>query len=105
MRQRLFSAYAATQLLAIAAYTLLVPDDSWVQVFWQAGVGWAASAFVLVGLRQDRPAGAVAWALCGVGVFVNATGILVAGIESRIYHVQTYPTAADLVFMWILPAL
>ncbi len=105
MGASLFRIYGVAQLVAIAAYYFFVPDDSWTQVFWQVAVGWTAAAAVVLGVRRSRPAGAAAWWLFGAGVFSNASGILVAGVLTRVYHVTAYPTLADLFWIVLYPAL
>jgi hypothetical protein len=95
--------YLIAQAGAIALL-LLIPHDTWAHVILQVAVGWAAAAFVVIGMRRQRPAGAVAWYLFGAGVLINAGGTLVEGIQARVFHSTDYPTIADLFWVTLYPA-
>jgi diguanylate cyclase (GGDEF)-like protein len=99
---RLRRGYATAMGLVILAF-YFVPDDSWVHVGIQVAVGYVAAAFVVVGMRRNRPPGAIAWYLFGSGVFLNASGTLVEGIISRVYHINDYPTLADAFWLGLYP--
>ena len=104
MSFRLFRSYLALQLAAIAVFAFL-PADGWTHTLWQVGVGWTSAAFVVAGMRRHRPAGATAWYLFGAGVFLNSTGILVAGIMARIFNVIQEPQPADAFWLALYPGL
>src|SRR5204863_9791367 len=91
---RLFRPYLAVQAMAIAIFAF-IPADGWTHTLWQVAVGWTAAAFVVAGMRRHRPPGAAAWYLFGGGVFLNSTGILVAGIMARLFNVIQEPQPAD----------
>jgi diguanylate cyclase (GGDEF)-like protein len=95
--------YLTVQLIAIAVL-LVIPHDSWTHVFLQVAVGALAAAFVVIGMLRQRPPGALAWCLFGVGVLLNAGGTLVEGIEKRIFAITDYPTSADLFWVALYPA-
>ena len=93
------------QLLAITGYAF-APRETWTAVLWQTLVGWGSAAFVEVGVRRMGPGrGAQAWRAFAIGIFCNAGGILVEGIRTRIFHVSTYPSISDAVFLAIFPCL
>ena len=67
-------------VLAVAAGAFsFVPANTWQHDLWQVAVGWAAAATVIVSVRCRRATGTAAWYLFAGGVFLNASGILVAG--------------------------
>jgi diguanylate cyclase (GGDEF)-like protein len=99
---RLRRVYATGMALIIGLF-FFVPDASWVHVLLQTGVGWLAAGFVVVGVRRNRPQGAIAWYLFGGGVFLNACGTLVEGILTRAYHIIGYPTLADAFWLALYP--
>ena len=105
MRSRLFVTYAAVQAAVIAAY-FFVPSDSWAQLVLQVAVGWAGAAMVGVGVRKHRPPGALLFVLFAAGVFLNAGGILVAGLYTRVFHLSVVsPALPDLFYLAIFPGL
>jgi diguanylate cyclase (GGDEF)-like protein len=95
--------YLLTQGLALAVL-LCIPHDSWAHVLLQVSIGWGAAAFVVLGMRRERPPGVHAWYLFGFGVWANASGTLVEGIETRVFHSTDYPTVADLFWVVLYPA-
>jgi HPt (histidine-containing phosphotransfer) domain-containing protein len=103
---RPFRGYLALQGLAMAIYPFL-PGDGWMHVVWQVAIGWIAAVSVVIGMRGNRPPGAVAWYLFGGGVLMNSTGILVAAILLRVYHIdeQQSPMLADAFWLCLYPGL
>jgi signal transduction histidine kinase len=99
---RLWRAYLAALVLAILAF-FFVPTTSMAHSAWQVGLGWSAATFVVVGMRRIRPEGATTWYLFAIGVFLNTTGILVAEILTRVYHITGDPTLADAFYLGIFP--
>jgi len=84
---------------------MFTENGSWFQVYWQVGIGWAAAAFVVVGMRLHRPDGALVWYLFAAGVFLNASGILAEAIGERVLHLDGYPTIADPLWLGLYPGL
>lgn len=99
---RLFRVYLAGHILAILAF-YFVPNDSLAHSVWQVTVGWSAAIFAIVAMRRLRPEGAATWYLCAIGVFLNTTGILVATLLERVFHVSGDPTLADAFYLGIFP--
>jgi diguanylate cyclase (GGDEF)-like protein len=92
--------------MALAIVALMFTENgSWLQVYWQVGIGWAAAAAVVVGMRWHRPDGALVWYLFAAGVFLNASGILAEAIGSRVLHQEGYPTIADPLWLCLYPGL
>jgi HPt (histidine-containing phosphotransfer) domain-containing protein len=99
-----FVGYAAAQALAIAAF-YFVPVDTWPHALWQVFVGWAAAAASLIAVRRRRTAGSPAWALFGLGVFMNATGILVAALVHSPAQIVSETSLVDVFWLSLFPAL
>src|SRR5712691_4132894 len=104
MRSVALRVYAVVMALAIAVL-MFTENGSWFQVYWQVGIGWAAAAFVVVGMRLHRPDGALVWYLFAAGVFLNASGILAEAIGERVLHLDGYPTIADPLWLGLYPGL
>jgi hypothetical protein len=64
---------------AVGAF-YFAPVDTWIHDLWQVVLGWAAATTVVVAIRGRRPTPAAAWYLLADGMFLNATGILVATV-------------------------
>jgi diguanylate cyclase (GGDEF)-like protein len=93
-------------VMALAVVVLMFSENgSWFQVYWQVGVGWAAAAAVVLGMRWHRPDGALVWYLFAAGVFLNASGILAEAIGERVFHQEGYPTIADPLWLCLYPGL
>jgi hypothetical protein len=103
-RPRLLVWYALGQAVAIGTLLFLDPDG-WLYHLWQMAIGWAAAAAVFVGIRRQRPDGALAWCLFGIGVFLAASGTMVETVEVRIFGRTTSPHLADLFYLSLYPAL
>jgi HPt (histidine-containing phosphotransfer) domain-containing protein len=104
MRPRLFWGYLSAQILAIASFALL-PAGSLVHMVWQVGVGWTSAMMAVVGVRRLRPVHPTSWYLFAAGVFLNATGILVAHLLERFKLNVVPPTLADLFWLCLFPGL
>ena len=101
-----FNRYAVVMGVPIAGYFLL-PAQSVVRAPWQMVVGWIAAGFMVAAVRRNGLAPRIAWWLCALGVFANATGI---GVESLCEHVFGYteddaPVPADAFWLTLYPAL
>jgi hypothetical protein len=105
VKSRLVVTYAAVQAAVIAVY-FFVPSDSWAQLVLQVAVGWAGAGMVGVGVRKHRPPGALLFVLFAAGVFLNVSGILVAGLYTHVFHLSpTSPALPDIFFLSIFPGL
>jgi diguanylate cyclase (GGDEF)-like protein len=104
MKQRVLAGYGVL-MLALIGGTLFLPDNAWVQTFWQLAIGWLASAAVLFGIRLNRPAWNAPWLLFAAGVFLNASGVLVEQIVIQVVHHDIYPTPADGLWLALYPCL
>jgi signal transduction histidine kinase len=100
---RLFQAFLVAHIVAVLAF-FFVPHESLAHSVWQVATGWSAATFVVVSMRRRRPTGAGTWYLFALGVFLNSTGILVAEVLARVYHVSGDPTLADPFYLGIFPA-
>src|SRR5205085_9386793 len=97
--------YIALQALAIGTF-FFAPLDSWTHVLWQVFVGWISAAFVFFAVRARRSRGGAAWYCFGLGVFLNAAGILVAElIKPPDGRPLPIPSLADPFWLAIFPAL
>ena len=101
---RLWKSYLVVMLVAVGGYAF-TPQDSWSATIWQTLVGWTAAGFVGVGVHRQRPDCAWAWRLFGIGIFLNSSGILLAAILERIFHLKVSPSAADALWLSIFPCL
>jgi signal transduction histidine kinase/DNA-binding response OmpR family regulator len=89
---------------AVGAF-FFAPPDTWTHDLWQVGLGWTAAAIVVMATRDRRPTPTAAWYLFAAGVFLNATGILVASILARVFGISTAPTLADILWLGLYPCL
>jgi hypothetical protein len=103
-RSRLLTWYAVGQSAAIAGI-FFVDRQTWLYHLWLMAVGWAAALGVFLGIRRQRPEGAVAWYLFGIGVFLAASGTMVETIEVRVFGRTTIPHIADAFYLALYPAL
>jgi signal transduction histidine kinase len=106
VESRLQTRFLMGQGLALAVYAF-VPPDTLARFGWQVVMGWAAAAAIAIGARRHRPGGAATWYLFAAGLFLNTSGILVAGILTRLGgdgELES-PSYADLFYLWIFPCL
>ena len=104
MRLAVWKAYLAAMGVLIGAY-FFAPPDSWLQTAWFVAIGLVSAASLVVGVRVHRPAGALVWVLFAVGIGLNALGTLAEAILGRIVHSETFPSAADVFYLGLYPAL
>src|SRR5262245_33137173 len=84
----------------------LLPEDSWWTVGARVLAGWASALAVVLGMRRHRPAGATAYYLFGVGVFMNVGGNLVEKLQNTQLDPAAFgPTLADACWLAVYPAL
>ena len=89
---------------AVGAF-YFAPADTWTHDLWQVVLGWAAAATVVTAIRGRRPTPAAVWYLLAAGVFLNATGILVATVLNRVFGTSAAPTVADLFWLGLYPCM
>jgi diguanylate cyclase len=91
------------QALLIGAFWFL-PTGSWVATVWQVGIGWLATGFVLgqALAARERPG---VWYLFALGLFLNASGILVEQVLERLSLGGTSPSLADGFWSGLYPCL
>jgi HPt (histidine-containing phosphotransfer) domain-containing protein/two-component sensor histidine kinase len=105
VKSKVFVTYAALQAAVISTY-FFIPTDSWAQLLIQMAVGWGGAGVVLVGVRKHRPPGPLIFILFAAGLFLNAGGILVAGLYTRILHLTpNAPALPDAFYLAIFPGL
>ena len=95
-------------VLGVAAGAFFfVPANTWQHDLLQVALGWTAAASVVVSVRRRRLIGAAAWYLFAGGVFLNASGILVAWIGTRMYGEGALgsPALPDIFWLGLYPCL
>jgi diguanylate cyclase (GGDEF)-like protein len=96
--------YLFVTSVVVASY-LFTPGDTWLQTGIKVGVGWTASACIVLGVRRHHPAGAAPWYWFAAGVFANTTGILVEAINNRVYDYSLYAHLTDFFWLGLYPGL
>jgi HPt (histidine-containing phosphotransfer) domain-containing protein/two-component sensor histidine kinase len=105
VKSRVLVTYAAVQVVVIATY-FFIPSDSWAQLILQMVVGWGGAGVVLVGVHKHKPPGLLIFILFAAGLFLNAGGILVAGLYTRVFHLSAaVPALPDAFYLGIFPGL
>jgi HPt (histidine-containing phosphotransfer) domain-containing protein/two-component sensor histidine kinase len=104
MTPRLLAGYLLGQGMALAVVPFLA-IDGWARAICQLLAGWAATVFVVVGVRVHRPQGAGAYYLLAASVFLNSTGVLVEAVLTHVFDVTVSPTLADLFWLSVYPGL
>jgi diguanylate cyclase (GGDEF)-like protein len=92
----------AAVLIVVGA---LLPDGSWWQVGAEVFIGYLAAGAILAGARRHRPAVRAAWWCFALGVFGNASGILVEAYNAKVRGVEAFPSVADVGYLSLYPAL
>jgi diguanylate cyclase (GGDEF)-like protein len=89
---------------AVAGY-FLTPDDNWTQTAYAQVVGLAATGAIVVGVLRSRPAARAAWLWFAVGQGLNVLGTLAEAVIGRVLHLETWPSAADALWLGLYPGL
>ena len=95
-----FHVYASAAAVGLLIF-LLLPGEAWIHDLWQVAFGWSSAATIVISMRQRRPASAAAWFLFALGVFLNASGILLAAILGRAIGPEAIASPAIPDFFWI----
>lgn len=99
---RVLAAFVLGQALALVAYWF-VPVGSWTHSLWQMVVNSASALFLMYGVRRFRPPSPLAWYLIGVGILINAAGVVVEVMVVRWFGVSSHPNAADAFWLALFP--
>jgi diguanylate cyclase (GGDEF)-like protein len=65
----------------------------------------AATGGLLAGIRMNRPPRRLPWVLLLVGEAFNLLGDLVGTIQRNVFHIDPYPSAADICYLLAYPIL
>jgi diguanylate cyclase len=104
MSSRAWSRYLVVSSAAVAGY-FLTPDDTWTQTAYAQVVGLAATGAIVVGVLRHRPAARAAWLWFAVGQGLNVLGTLAEAVIGRVLHLETWPSAADALWLGLYPGL
>ena len=96
--------FLVAQLTAIAVMSVFPAEDSWLLVGTRIVLGWSAAAIAVRGVLRHRPAGAAAYHLFALGIFMNVSGILVEKVLATFDPTDVPPTWADAFWLAIYPA-
>jgi diguanylate cyclase len=102
--QRLFTAYAAAQAILIGIFCFL-PSGSWLATCWQVAIGWLATGFVLARSRAPELQSKGVWYLFALGLFFNASGILVEKLLAGHLIAAPGPSLADAFWLGLYPCV
>ena len=100
----LWKTYLAIVLGAVVVF-FFIPGDTWTQTAIKVGIGWVAAASIVVGVRRNKVASPLPWYLFAVGVFLNASGILVEAYVSWNVAEPPYPSMADVFWLALYPGI
>jgi diguanylate cyclase (GGDEF)-like protein len=104
MSNRAWNGYLALSVAAVAGY-FLTPDDSWTQTIYAELVGLLATGAIVAGVVKHRPAAKAAWLWFAAGQLLNVLGTLAEAVIGRVLHLETWPSAADALWLSLYPAL
>ena len=104
MSRRTWNGCLAVAAAAVAGY-FLTPNDSWAQTVYAELVGLLATGAIVVGVGQYRPAAKAAWLWFAAGQLLNVLGTLAEAIIGRVLHLETWPSAADALWLGLYPCL
>jgi diguanylate cyclase (GGDEF)-like protein len=104
MSGRAWRGYLAVSVAAVAGY-FLTPADTWMQTIYAELVGLAATGAIVLGVVKHRPAAKAAWLWFAAGQLLNVLGTLAEAVIGRLLHLETWPSAADVLWLGLYPAL
>ena len=104
MGSRLMRLHLAVAAVALTGL-LVVPDGGTLQTIWQVAGGWYGAAMIVAGIRHRRPERPATWWLFALGVFGNATGILVEWVLTRFGGDPGFPSWADVAYLSLYPVV
>jgi diguanylate cyclase (GGDEF)-like protein len=104
MSRRAWNGYLAVVAAAVVGY-LLTPDDSWAQTIYAELVGLFATGAIVVGVVKHQPAARAAWLWFAAGQLLNVLGTLAEAVIGRVLHLETWPSAADVLWLGLYPCL
>jgi diguanylate cyclase len=104
MSRRAWNTYLGVAAAAVAGY-FLIPDDSWMQTIHAELVGLLATGMIVVGVVKHRPAAKAAWLWLAAGQLLNVLGTLAEAVIGRVLHLETWPSAADVLWLSLYPCL
>jgi diguanylate cyclase len=104
MSNRAWGGYLALILGAVAGY-FLVADDTWAQTIYAELVGLMATGAIVVGVVRYRPAAQAAWWWFAAGQLLNVLGTLAEAILGRVLQLETWPSAAVVLWLGLYPCL
>ena len=96
--------YLGLASVAIAGY-VLTPNDTWTQTIYAELVGMAATGAIVLGVGRYQPAARAAWLWFAGGQLLNVLGTLAEAIIGRVLHQETWPSAADVLWLGLYPGL
>ena len=94
--------WAAVGVLAILAH-LFVPPDSLSSALLNEGIGAAAVAAIVAGVRLHRPARPGLWYLLAAGQAAVTIGDALFDYYAQIAHTNPYPSMADVSYLLLYP--
>src|SRR6266545_2577531 len=104
MRIRAWILYLAAALVAVAGY-FLTPADTWTQTIYAELVGLCATGAIVVGVVRHRPGARAAWLWFAAGQLLNVLGTLAEAVIGRVWHQETWPSLADVLWLGLYPGL
>src|SRR6266536_440606 len=104
MRIRAWTLYLAAALVAVAGY-FLTPADTWTQTIYAELVGLCATGAIVVGVVRHRPGARAAWLWFAAGQLLNVLGTLAEAVIGRVWHQETWPSLADVLWLGLYPGL
>src|SRR6266540_2336970 len=104
MRIRAWTLYLVAALVAVAGY-FLTPADTWTQTIYAELVGLCATGAIVVGVVRHRPGARAAWLWFAAGQLLNVLGTLAEAVIGRVWHQETWPSLADVLWLGLYPGL
>jgi diguanylate cyclase (GGDEF)-like protein len=104
MSNRAWRWYLALALVTVAGY-FMTPNDTWTQTIYAELVGLFATAAIVAGVVRHRPAAKAAWLWFAAGQLLNVLGTLAEAVIGRVLHLETWPSAADALWLGLYPGL